>query len=281
MVLCLYVTYNNHITLKESHVSKDHANKMFKEYVAIPHCRNMRTNNMDFGGMLLYIKKTIRKGINIKQDFDQDVLEVVLNKTFFCLKEDKYILFTYASPINSCYTKARSINVLETIETKKADYQNTLIIGDLNGRTKIGEDSVRDSLDKHSPINIPSYIKDTESRRNNEDKHDIDQHGKLILDLSKSSSLKILNGRTLGDRNGQFTWFSLTKPNENLSVIDYALCGSSLLNEIFSFSGLPFTELSDHRFISVSIKVNRAHASSNALSKLIQTNYFTLLIKTG
>ena len=67
-------------------------------------------------------------------------------------------------------------------------------MGDLNGRIEIGEDSVRDILDKHSPINILSYTKDTESRRNNEDKHAIDQQGKLILDLCKSSSLKILNG---------------------------------------------------------------------------------------
>ena len=80
---------------------------------------------------------------------------------------------------------------------------------------KIGEDSVRDSLDKHSPINIPSYTKDTESRRNNEDKHAIDQEGKLILALCKSSSLENLNGRTSGDRNGQFTRFPLNTPNEN------------------------------------------------------------------
>ena len=247
------------LCLQESHVSKEHVNKTFKDYVAIPHCRNMSKNNRYFGGMLLYIKKTIRKGIKIKQDFDQDVLEVVLSKTFFSLKEDKHILFTYASPINSCYTKARSINILEKIETKKADYQNTLIIGDLNGRTKNGDDFVRDSSDKHSPINISPYNKDTEITRRNEDNHVFDQQGKLILDLCKSSNLRILNGRQLGDMKGQFTRFPLNKPNENPSVIDYALCGSALLNEIFSFSVLPFTELSDHCCISVTIKINRAH----------------------
>ena len=45
--------------------------------------------------------------------------------------------------------------------------------------------------------------------------------------------------------------------------MDYALCGSSLLNEIFSSSVLPFTELSEHCCIPVTIKVNRTHASSN------------------
>ena len=74
------------------------------------------------------------------------------------------------------------------------------------------------------------------------------------------------------DRNGQFTRFPLNKPNENPSVIDYALCGSSLLNEIFSFSVLPFTELSDHRCISVTIKVNRPHASSNESECPVKVN---------
>ena len=185
--------------------------------------------------------------------------KVVLNKTFFSLKEDKHLLFTYASPINSCYTKARSINILEKVKTKEADYQNTLIIGDLNGRTKKGEDFVCDSQDKHSPINTPTYMKDTELERNNQDKHVVDQQGKLILDLCKVSNLKILNGRTFGDREGKFTRYPHNKPNEKPSVIDYALCGSTIIKEVFSFSVLPFTELSDHCCISVYLKINRVH----------------------
>ena len=130
-------------------------------------------------------------------------------------------------------------------------------MGDLNGRTKTGEDFVRDNLDKYSPINNSSYMKDTELTRNNKDQHPIDQQGKIIIELCKSSSLRILNGRTLGDKNGQFTRYPLNKPNENPSTIDYALSGISVINEIFSFSVLPFTELSDHCCISATIKVNR------------------------
>ena len=87
------------------------------------------------------------------------------------MKEDKHVLFTYASTISSCYTKARSINILEKIETKEADYRNTLVMGDLNGKTKKGEDFLRYNLHKHSPINIPTYLKDTVLERNNRDNH--------------------------------------------------------------------------------------------------------------
>ena len=54
-------------------------------------------------------------------------------------------------------------------------------MGDLNGRTKIGDDFVRDSTDKHPPINVSLYTKDTNRGRNNHDTHSIDQQWKRIL----------------------------------------------------------------------------------------------------
>ena len=54
---------------------------------------------------------------------------------------------------------------------------------------------------------------------------------------------------------GRFTRYP-KRPNENPSVIDYALCGEALMPNIFSFSVLPFTELSDHCCISTNIRIN-------------------------
>ena len=118
-------------------------------------------------------------------------------------------------------------------------------MGDLDGRTKMEDDFMRDGADSHSPINVPFYTKDTEISRNNLDKHPVDEQGKLILDLCKSNPLRILNGRTNGDQFGKFTRYP-KRPNENPSLIDYALCGESLMNKIYSISVLPLTELSDH-----------------------------------
>ena len=138
-------------------------------YVAVPHCRKISRNNRYFGGMLLLIRKTVRKGIKIQQDIDVDALEITLDKTFLGLERSISILFTYASPVNSCYTRARSENILEKIETKIVNGRNTyLVMGDLNGRTRMGEDFVKDSSDKYSPIHVPFYTKDTEVERNNQ-----------------------------------------------------------------------------------------------------------------
>ena len=129
------------------------------------------------------------------------MFEITLLKHFFGLKNDIRIIFTYASPINSCYTKYRTDNILDKIETNLISMDNNyLIMGDLNGRTRLGDDFVRDSTDKYTPINNSVYSKDENINRMNFDNKPIDEQGKKILDLCKSVSCRILNDRTPSDR---------------------------------------------------------------------------------
>ena len=211
--------------VQETHLSKYENIPIIEGYDATPQCRNISGNNRFFGGMIIYVKSSIKNGIKIGYNFDVDVVEVSLLKTFFGFENDIKILFTYASPLNSSYTTSRNVNILEKIECNYTGVGNNLIImGDLNGKTKQGEDFVRDESDKHSPINVPFYSRDSYLKRENMDDHPIDEQGKLILDLCKSTGLRILNGRTPGDKQGMITRFSTKNVNENPSVIDYALC---------------------------------------------------------
>ena len=243
--------------LQETHLSPDEIIPDFDRYMSIPHCRNISGNNRYFGGILLFIKTSIRNGIKIKHNFDKDAIEATFLKNFFGLKNDVKYLFTYASPINSPYTKSRTANIFDKIETQYIDDGGNLIImGDLNGRTKTGEDFVRDNTDNHSPINVPSYTKDSILlNRQNMDDNTTDEQGKLILGLCKSSALRILNGRTPGDENGKYTRYP-SNLTDKPSVIDYALCSEHLIEEVKSFSVLPFTGISDHCCISVTMKSN-------------------------
>ena len=129
-------------------------------------------------------------------------------------------------------------------------------MGDLNGWTKLGDDFVSDNNDKHSPINDSTcYTKDTHLDRQNQDTHAIDQQGRKILQLCKSLGVRILNGRTPGDLPGRMTRYP-TRPNETPSVIDYALCSLSIMEDIKYFNVLHFTGISDHCCISLNIKCN-------------------------
>ena len=68
-------------------------------------------------------------------------------------------------------------------------------------------------------------------------------------------SLRILNGRTPGDTEGNFTRFP-SNTHENPSTIDYALCSTDTIEDVKSFAVLPFTGLSDHCCISLNIMIN-------------------------
>ena len=177
-------------------------------------------------------------------------------KTFFGLSKDKKIVFTYVSPINSCYTKSRVSNILEKIETQFLGQENNFIImGDLNGKTNLGDDFVRDDLDKHSPINVTSYKKDTYIGRKNMDNHPIDTQGKIILNLCKYLSLRILNRMTEGDPFGQFTRYH-SNLRDMPSAIDYALCSESIRQDIISYNVHHLSPISDHCCIFIKIKTN-------------------------
>ena len=244
--ICFQETLRKHdvLCLQETHLSPDEIIPVFDGYVSIAHCRNISQNNRFFGGILIFIKTCIRNGIKIGHNFDNDALQATFLKHFFGLKKDIKCLFTYASPINSPYTKSRNANILDMIETKFIeDEGNCIIMGDLNGRTKMGEDFVRDQSDKYSPINNPSYIKDVILEgRQNMDEHTIDEQGKLILSLCKSSALRILNGRTPGDECGSFTRYP-SNITDKPSVIDYALCSERIIEEVKSLFVLPFNGL--------------------------------------
>ena len=243
--------------LQETHIPQDETIPKIDGYETIPHCRKISANHRFFGGILVFVKTCIKNGIKVGRNFDDDVLEITLLKNYFGLCKDTKLLFTYASPINSPYTVSKAEHILEKIETRYIDDEgNTIIMGDLNGRTKTDDDFVRDKNDKHSPINVSYYTKDEILQcRHNLDAHTIDEQGKIILGLCKNSDLRILNGRTPGDENGSFTRYP-SNLAENPSTIDYALCSESLIDIVQSFSVLPFTGLSDHCCISLKIKLN-------------------------
>ena len=89
-----------------------------------------------------------------------------------------------------------------------------------------------DDLDYHS---------DTIMSRNNSDK--------LLLNLWKETRIRILNGRTTGDLNGQPTCITYN----GSSHVDYTLTSEELLKLVGYFEVHDFTSLTNHRPISCGI----------------------------
>ena len=96
--------------LQETHTSQNDT-PILENFVTISHCRKISRNKRYFGGMLLFIRRTLKKGVKINRDIDDDSVELILDGGFFGFDKNMRILFTYASPLTSSYTKSRSKTV--------------------------------------------------------------------------------------------------------------------------------------------------------------------------
>ena len=245
-ILCVQETHCGPREFPNSHIST---------HKAIPICRKISPNNRYYGGMLLFIRKEIKEGVKViyQENSNPEIIGLKLKSDFFDLTDDTFLWFVYAPPISSPYTK--SINdIFDTLEQKLDSQRNNLIMGDLNGHTGVAPDFIDDATDNHSPINeIDFYSYDIPMKRNNVDNRAVDERGHTILEKCKNWNMRILNGRTHGDRIGEPTRYPTILP-ESPSTIDYALCSSGLLNKVQSFQVQPYEGNSDHACISTSLK---------------------------
>ena len=107
------------------------------------------------------------------------------------------------------------------------------------------QDYVTDDRDSHTPIKDSAlYIHDSQVDRQNQDPHPVDAQGKKLLDLCKSSRLRILNGRTMGDRSGKLTRFP-DACRESPSTLDYMLSDCEIRPKIKFLTILPNLGISD------------------------------------
>ena len=85
--------------------------------------------------------------------------------------------------------------------------------------------------------------------RNNLDHKHTNNSGKLLLNFCKETRIRILNGRTTGDLNGQPTCITYN----GSSLVNYTPISEELLQSVGYFEVHDFTSLTNHRPISCGI----------------------------
>ena len=125
--------------------------------------------------------------------------------------------------------------------------QNDFIVlgGDFNARTGNEQDIIDETDDEIELLNLPQNYKIStiKKHRCNKDQHK-NSYGDKLIDLATSANLKILNGRTLGDLEGRYTYIGYN----GLSTVDYVLASENMLSRnIHSFVVEEMTNFSDHR----------------------------------
>ncbi|XP_071177865.1 uncharacterized protein [Mytilus edulis] len=224
------------------------------------------------GGLSVYILNTIRPGVKFLEHATNDFIWLKLDRTFFGFQEDLYICFVYNPPENSSYYRKLDYNILEMIENDIVKYSQSgkiMIAGDLNARTACEIDHIQMDSDKHIPL-FDNYKCDSSLIQRKSKDSSINTRGRQLLSLCISSSLRILNGRTMGDLMGAHTCFQPL----GCSVVDYFLPSEELLPNFTYFHTHNFLpDFSDHCQISCMLKCNTKIYERNLNLALMPDKY--------
>ena len=157
------------------------------------------------------INNDIARGVKLVTSTIEDVIACKLDKTFFKLDSDIFIVNSYVKPANTS-SKNSHLSGLDTLHELDS-LLNTLLgkglvitCGDFNARIGREIDFIKEDKCGHdSFVPLPNdYIPQNLPTRNSRDTH-TNSYKKPFLDVLTNNELHVLNGRTLGDLFGDFT----------------------------------------------------------------------------
>ena len=192
------------------------------------------------GGVILYYREHLKHGIEVVKNNYDTIIWIKLKHDLFNLENDIYICGEYIWGQDSPAYNTVDVDLFETLENDISFFQeigDVFFTGDFNSR--VGNKSDFIVCDTLNPsTDIDGYIPDNKlSRASNNKSHN--SHGLKLLDLCKTYSLRIVNGR-IGYSNN-FTFLS----RNGSSVIDYLLTHEHNFPLLNSFQVGPFNEWSD------------------------------------
>lgn len=239
------------VCLEETHL-ESHENFEIPGYEVKMNCRRKSPNaNRAYGGLAIAVRVGILPCIEFLPNKSTEYMWMKLKKQYFGLDKDLFIAVVYISPVTSPFCKNND-NVFDLLEIDAARFSklgDVFYGGDWNAYTGTREDYVK----PFDCVNMPFPNFDSGEMlprpRNNLDTRvprESTSHGPALLDFCKTTGAYILNGRTLGDSEGQFTCRSY---NGEPSTIDYMLCTNLDLIKFFHVSDP--TVHSIHSMISV------------------------------
>ena len=214
------------------------------------------------GGIIVFIKNTIRKGVVQLKSKIQDSMWLKLNRNFFGIQKDLYLCVTYRKPSDLKGCEAY-FTALEDEISKFSAQGSVCITGDINARTAVRPDFIETDETLFTD-NIFEY-KSCNLVRNNLDMK-TNAAGLQLLELCKTTDMLILNGRVVGNLAGHFTYYG----QNGCSVVDYTLTDTSLFESILYHTIALPTHLSDHSLQKLGIKCNYKKATKDNLTEMLE-----------
>lgn len=220
------------------------------------------------GGIVVFIKKQCYDMFNISNINSESNnliwIKFDIKPQFWNLGFNFICGFVYMSPEGTSVHSEE--NMFYVIEHEMANLKNrnpnhrVFLGGDFNAYTNNDPDYIQfDSMSY--VLDDVDYIEDIiPPDRHNLDTRDTNTYGRVLLDLCKSSCLRILNGHFGKDANvGNFT--CITENSASVHVIDYFISESSIFDNISDF------EIHDRlESIHMPIRLQLSFATSSNIS---------------
>jgi exonuclease III len=228
-----FINTNDITAIGETHLSEEKV-LSFDNYKIISIFRP-RTKNVtrDFGGISVFIKKTIFKGVSvIKKKKETNFIWICIKKEYLHRNQDLYLGFVHVPHEHSTYFDKLEYNVMDMLCEDIIEHKRkgqVVVMGDFNGRVGNLQDFIKNDTGDHLPI-PDDYLEDTLTKHRNHYDKIINNRGHEIIDLCLSANLRIMNGRMLGDLLGNFTCFK-----NGVSTIDYCLVEQNVLRMFATF----------------------------------------------
>jgi len=130
-----------------------------------------------------------------------------------------------------------------------------LVLGDLNAHTCTDPDYIDAEADAeevlHGPVFDMMSTQPVSTARQNQDRAQINPAGAALLNICQLSGLRIVNGRTAGDRSGAVTF----RRGNGSSLVDYAVACPDTMQMISSLAVEQDGTLSDHYALRLQLDI--------------------------
>ena len=266
----------------------------FKEWGYDSFFKHRKTlNAFKSGGLVICIKKELRNKCKIISTASPYVFWCSIEKCVLGTDRDILLGGVYVPPEGSEYVSQRCFLDIES-EIIDLNYDNryhVLLAGDLNAHVS----NVTDLLESDSIINSDSVIHNVlnlnevdlipnisnctddliklgiPTERSSKDKSRVNNHGGALLDMCKSSSIVIFNGR-IGDDKGIG---NVTNIKAN-TIVDYFVGSTALLTNVNNFKVLDFDPTLSDLHCPIFLSFKKLDCGNNMdqshVSRLAQNN---------
>ena len=217
------------------------------ENFAVHRPRRKANSRRDSGEVIVYLRNEISSGVKLLKAGPEDAIWLLLDREFFKLKQNIVLCACYRVPDNSSHQAFVANDMFDLIQENMVLYAEQfnsefIICGDLNSRTSIEDDFISNDVTDYVPVPDEYICDDVCYERSNEDTV-INTSGRNLLELCRSSNLRIVNGRVGKDAGiGRVTCIKYN----GSSMVDYILCSNNLLSMFDDFEVLPNLMFSDH-----------------------------------